>query len=147
MVEYQQEQRSKTHRRDATMLFARIGHCDWDLVTNAMVWSPGLYSLLQLDPYGAEPTCLFTFMKCFHPDDRRTAQDLIWRALDSRQLEEGQYRLVYATGIIQSVCLFAEPALDETAQPIRMCMTLVELTHTNGSQGSQPKLMSPFQPD
>lgn len=137
MVEHQQEQRSQAYRRDANILgIGRIGHCDWDLVTNAMVWSPGLYSLLQLDPYGAEPTCLFTFMKCFHPDDRRTAQDLIWSALDSRQLEDGQYRLVYATGTIRNVCLLAEPALNEAAQPVRMCMTLVELSHTNGSQGN-----------
>lgn len=128
MVEHEKDQGSKENRHDANVPgMGRIGHCDWDLVTNEMVWSPGLYSIFRQNPYGAEALSLFNFMKWFHPDDRPKAQDLIWRALDSPQLQEGQYRLVYPDGMIRNVCLLAEPALNEAGQPERMFMTLVEL--------------------
>ena len=122
MVEYDKE------RHDANGLrIGRIGHCDWDLVTNAMIWSPGLYSIFQQNPYGTETLGLTHFLKWFHADDRPNATNLIWLALDSRQLQEGRYRIAHATGVIRNVSLLAEPALNETGQAVRMCLTLVEV--------------------
>lgn len=134
MVENEKEHGSKDSCHNAYRLrIGRIGHCDWDLVTNAMVWSPGMYSIFQLDPYNsAEDICLIHFLKWFHPDDRPNARNLIWLALDSRQLQEGQYRIVHITGTIRNVSLLAEPSLNEAGQPVRMVMTLVELIETSG---------------
>jgi hypothetical protein len=128
MVMNEKEQNSKETLCNAKMLeVGRIGHSDWDLVTNVMSWSPGLYSLFRLDPYNVEAICLIHFLKWFHPDDRIKAQNLIWLALDSCQLQEGHYRIVYPTGVTRIVCLLAEPALSQEGQPVRMFMTLVEL--------------------
>ena len=77
MVENEKEHGSKDSCHNAYRLrIGRIGHCDWDLATNAMVWSPGMYSIFQLDPYNsAEDICLIHFLKWFHPDDRPKARE------------------------------------------------------------------------
>ena len=127
MVKYEEE-------RDANILrMRRIGHCDWDLVTNVMVWSPGLYSIFGRNPYDGDANSFLRFMEWFHPDDRAPAQNLIWLALESRQLQEAQYRIVYVTGAIRTIYLLAEPSLDAAGQPVRMFVTLVDLTDANGS--------------
>ena len=127
MVEYEEE-------RDANILrMRRICHCDWDLVTNVMVWSPGLYSIFGRNPYDGDANSFLRFMEWFHPDDRAPAQNLIWLAMESRQLQEAQYRIVYVTGAIRTIYLLAEPSLDAAGQPVRMFVTLVDLTDTNGS--------------
>jgi PAS domain-containing protein len=131
MVENEKEQGSKENQYDVNGLrMGRIGHWNWDLVTNAMVWSPGLYSIFQLDPYGAKAVSLMHFLEWLHPDDRPKARNLIWLAHDSRQLQEGRYRIVSATGMIRNVSLLAEPALDEAGQAVRIVMTIIELIET-----------------
>lgn len=45
----------------------RIGHCTWDLVTNDMIWSPGLYSIFQLDPYQGESKSLNNYLLVARP--------------------------------------------------------------------------------
>jgi len=116
-----------------SIFMRRIGHCDWHLVTNEMVWSPGLYSIFGRNPYDGDANFCLRFVEWFHPDDRAPAQNLIWLALESRQLQEAQYRIVYVTGAIRTIYLLAEPSLDAAGQPVRMFVTLVDLTDANGS--------------
>ena len=127
MVENGKEEYTKDSPHDSKIRMGRIGHCDWDLVTNVMVWSPGVYDIFQVCPYDGDTSHLIRFMKWFHADDRAQAQDLIWLALDSRRLQTGQYRVVKTTGSISTICLLAEPALDAAGRATHMHMTLVEL--------------------
>ena len=127
MVQYGEE-------RDANIVrMRRIGHCDWHLITNEMVWSPGVDSIFGRNPHDGDANSFHRFMEWFHPDDRAPAENLIWLALDSLQLQEAQYRIVDVTGAIRTIYLLAEPSLDAAGQPVRMFVTLVDLTDASGS--------------
>jgi hypothetical protein len=53
MVQYEEE-------RDANIVrMRRIGHCDWDLITNEMVWSPGVDSIFGRIRMTGTPTLFF----------------------------------------------------------------------------------------
>src|SRR6476620_4492795 len=120
MVKYEEE-------RDANILrMRRIGHCDWDLVTNVMVWSAGLYSIFGRNPYDGDANFCLRFVEWFHPDDRAPAQNLIWLALESRQLQEAPVPHCLCHGRdteAQCVPILRSVSLPSTCQKVKISLS------------------------
>jgi PAS domain S-box-containing protein len=71
------EERSRRVQRGA-----KIGTWDWNLLTNEVVWSDGIYDLLGLEPGTSGPS-LEVFEQFIHPADRARMQSGIETALAS----------------------------------------------------------------
>ena len=106
-----------------------IGQCFWDLVSNEMVWSPGLYHLFGLTPEH-EDVSYVRFLRSFYPADRDYAENLIFLALDLGHRQVGHQRIVHRSNGVRRVCLLAEPSLDRGGHRNRLFLTLMDLAGT-----------------
>ena len=73
----------------------RIGHIgswQWNLKTNEVYWSRGLYSIFGVNPNTFNPTNA-SFLGFIHPDDRRSVDGMINQTLDAGKREN--HRLSY----------------------------------------------------
>jgi two-component system cell cycle sensor histidine kinase/response regulator CckA len=126
--------RASEQRLAEAQRIARVGSWDWELATNQLIWSKGLYELLELDPNTFVPT-LDSFRALVHPHDwprldavatahvqtgapfdcehrvrLSSGRELILRAAAQRELD-AQGRVVRVRGIAQDIT--AERQLEE----------------------------------
>lgn len=77
----------------------RMGTWDYDMVRDRLVWSEGHYRLFGLKPGEVTPSSeLFTSR--VHPDDRARVENVVARAVSSRQDFTVQYRVVWGDGSV-----------------------------------------------
>ena len=126
--------RASEQRLAEAQRIARVGSWDWELATNQLIWSKGLYDLLELDPTTFTPS-LESFRALVHPQDwprldavakahvetgapfdcehrvrLPSGRELILRAAAQRELDS-QGRVVRVRGIAQDIT--AERQLEE----------------------------------
>ena len=105
----------------------RVGVFDWDLVTNAAVWTPELEEIFGLPPGGFEHR-YEGWRKRVHPDDlpRIEAMFTAWLRSDRTEAEweyryqrHGEVRWMAARGVV---------CRDATGKPLRMLGTNLDIT-------------------
>ncbi|MBS0656783.1 MAG: PAS domain-containing protein [Verrucomicrobia bacterium] len=86
-----------TQRLALTLDAAQLGTWDWDMMTNAVIWSPHYFQLFGFTPGTLTPSHE-RWLASIHPDDRPQAQDALRRALDHRAPYHSIYRVVWPSG-------------------------------------------------
>ena len=82
---------------------AHMGFCTYDLVTQKMVWSDELWTILALDPAYDEPT-IDNLISRRHPDDNLKAMQTLANAVAGEDEDyESSYRLLLPDGTIRHV--------------------------------------------
>jgi PAS domain S-box-containing protein len=89
--------RQSKERLDLALLSARMATFDWDIVTNQRTWSPGVHALLGTNP-GNFTGAPEEFFNIIHPEDRRTVQAALARAVEKTGVYETEYRAVWPDG-------------------------------------------------
>jgi len=117
------ENRGKLARAEET---AHMGFLDWDLTTDEIVWSKGVYELYGIDPEA--PVTAEQTVGLVHPDDR----DLVEQALDLAIRGVVDYdidhRMVRPAG--QTIWVHARAYLtrDSEGVPVSLLGTVVDIT-------------------
>jgi len=97
---------------------ARIGTWEWDLASDRVAWSPGLYRIYAEDP-ATSPASLEGYLERVHADHRDQVRRAVDRALETAQPFEHDYRIVRADGEVRWVHARGEPALDPATGALR----------------------------
>src|SRR6202044_3566369 len=89
-------QESKARLEEAQRV-AHVGHWEWDLETNVVVWSDESYRIFGLKPQ-ERPMDLATVRAMVHPEDREPLYRGVDEDLVAGQRPSGEFRIVRPSG-------------------------------------------------
>jgi PAS domain S-box-containing protein len=108
---------------------AHLGHWDWDIAHNRLIWSDEIYRIFGLNPqqFGATYEA---FLDYVHPQDREFVTESVSDALYKRIPYNIDHRIVRPDGSERTVHERAEVTFSETGAPVRMLGTVQDVTET-----------------
>lgn len=115
-----------TQRLALTLDAAQLGTWDWDMLTNAVLWSPHYFQLFGHAPGSVTPSHEF-WLGCLHPDDRAEAETALRRALDNRAPYHSIYRVVWPSGETHWIEARGFFLRDPTGLPYRMLGVIMNI--------------------
>lgn len=100
-VSERQEVETRLRQNEASLAnaqgIAKMGHRDFDLLTQQWRWSDQMYRLLGLTPSGLTPT-EEAYLQAVHPQDRDRVQQVFEKAILTQSPQALDYRIVLPTG-------------------------------------------------
>ncbi|MFN3193592.1 MAG: ATP-binding protein [Aureliella sp.] len=108
---------------------SEFGCFEWDMVTNHVRWSDGLYRIYGLDPEEFEAT-LEAFLERVVPEDRPQVQTAIQNAIETCGSFSGVERIRHSSGEIRNLESRGEVQVDEHRKPVRLIGVCHDVTKT-----------------
>lgn len=128
----EEEIRSNEERLRLALESGRMGTWDWNMRTNAIVWSPSMEQIHGL-PSGTFDGTLEPLKKALHPDDRARVLAAIEDSTVHGSQGPLEYRLLWPDGSTHWVEGRGKTYLDESGRPVRMmgiCLDIDERKRT-----------------
>jgi PAS domain S-box-containing protein len=112
---------------------AQMGSWEWEIQTNHVTWSEGLFRL-----YGIKPedfTGRFDpSQRRVYPEDRALVRETIERTLAERSSFTLEYRALRADGRVRTIRSRGEVVVDEQGEPVRMVGVAQDITDARLAQ-------------
>jgi len=108
---------------------SEIGCWDWDLRTNQLFWNDVNYKVLGLEPFSCEPS-FDKFISCVHTDDVEAIRIRIRDTVQSNEIYQHQYRVIWPDGSLHWVVATGKTDYDSNGVPNRMYGTALRLVET-----------------
>ncbi len=106
----------------------RMGIFDWDLATNAIVWSDTHYELFGYPPGELFPIEYHHFADRVHPDDLPAVKQAIRTAMEQHTTYKSEHRLLLPDGIVRWNLGTGEFQYDSDGRPVRMLGIVSDIT-------------------
>jgi signal transduction histidine kinase len=106
---------------------ALIGTWDWDLATDTVTWSDGVYDLLALPP-GAVRPAIGVWTSYVHPDDRGRVVAAVELAVTAADTYEDEFRVVRADGQVRWLAAKGRVVRDRAGRAVRMLGVNIDVT-------------------
>jgi PAS domain S-box-containing protein len=106
---------------------ARIGTFDWNIRTDVNTWTPELEAIYGLPPGGFGGTHA-AFEAMVHPDDRAMLRKLVDATLTTREVTQGEWRVVWPDGSIHWIAGRWQLFMDESGEPSRVLGVNADVT-------------------
>lgn len=128
-------QESKAKLEEAQRV-AHVGHWEWDLETDVVVWSDETYRIFGLSPQG-RPMDLATVRSMVHPDDREPLYQGVDQDLVAGERPSGEFRIVRPSGEVRTVSsltserwssLPGDTKRDASGRPYKLFGTIQDIT-------------------
>jgi PAS domain S-box-containing protein len=126
-VRMERELRDSRERLAEAERVAQIGSWEWDIATDRVSWSDGLFHIYGLTPEEVDPT-LHGAEKRVYPDDRQRVRDTLQMAVADRSTFTLEYRAVRADGRVRTLRNRAEVVVNEAGEPIRVVGIAQDIT-------------------
>lgn len=123
----QRRQERLIERFDVATRAAQVGIWDWDVVTNAIVWDPIMFTLYGASDGQFEPTYA-AWAAALHPDDRVRAEAELARAAAGHEAFDTEFRVVWFNGDVRHIRAMATLIGDRTEAAKRMIGTNWDIT-------------------
>ena len=120
-------QKSRTRVLQAQRV-AGMGFWDWDLQTQQIVASEGVYQICGLEPHGGPETPAF-IGRVVHPEDMARVEVALAQALAGEQDFDLDVRVARPDGQTRWVNTAAEVTRDDKGHPIHLLGTLLDITN------------------
>jgi PAS domain S-box-containing protein len=129
------------HRRQLqeAQQLARVGSWEWDLATDRMSWSAGLYRILGVHP-GAALTRQFT-RELIHPDDRAMREELLAGALRDPSPFETEFRAVRPDGTVVWILAHTQGVRDRAGRVVQVVGTNQDITRARQAEQERQRLL------
>jgi PAS domain S-box-containing protein len=122
------ELRNKEESLAEAQRIAHLGNWDWNIPTNALLWSDEVYRIFGLQP-GEFAATYDAFLKYVHPDDRAQVEEAVRRALAKPGTQYSiDHRVIRPDGSECIVHERGEVMFDRQAKPVRMIGTVHDIT-------------------
>ena len=79
---------------------AKMGHWQWDVKSNQIEWSDGLYKVYHLSRNDGELS-FDQIISYVHPEDRNTVDDILKKAFEEKKFPSYNYRIQFPDGNIK----------------------------------------------
>ncbi len=117
--ELEQRVRERTEQLQLCLEAAHMVTWDWNIQTNAIVYSDELGSVFGL-PKGSTHTNYEAFLDAVHPYDRSSVQEAMTEALEAGTCYAIEFRVVWPDGTLQWVGNKGQVLRNATGEPLRM---------------------------
>lgn len=123
-------------RLEEAQRVAHVGHWEWDLVTNTIVWSDETYRIFGLEPQ-ERPMDLATNRGMVHPDDRESLYGRVDVDLSAGTYPSAEFRIVRPSGEVRTLraitsklwgALTASPNGEPSERPRKLFGTVQDVT-------------------
>jgi PAS domain S-box-containing protein len=104
----------------------KIGHWDWNSLTDENNWSPEIEALYGLPPGGFEGSYQ-AWAKLLHPDDLPKAEDDVRRALETGEYFS-EFRVIWPDGSVHWLETRAQVFRDRHDRPVRIMGVNMDIT-------------------
>ncbi len=134
-------QESKARLEEAQRV-AHVGHWEWDLETDVIVWSDETYRIFGLGPQ-ERPMDLATVRSMVHPDDREPLYRAVDEDLVAGERPNGEFRIVRPSGEIRTVSSLTserwssspgDTKRDASGRPHKLFGTIQDITERKRSE-------------
>ena len=119
--------RTTERRLQFAQVSARLGTWEWNVKTNELWWSEGIWVLHGRLIGSVEPT-FENWMAFIHPEDRDLAQQAIEQALAGKGDYETEYRTTFPDGSVHWIGARGRAIFDEAGRPERMLGVGMDIT-------------------
>ena len=106
----------------------RMGIFDWDLETNAIIWSDTHYEMFGYPAGEQFPVVYRHFIDRIHPDDLSAVEQAIRTAMDQRVIYTSEHRLLLPDGSVHWNLGTGAFQYDSEGRPVRMIGTVKDIT-------------------
>ncbi len=119
---------AKRHGRSLEIeRLAQLGSWTWDLRSNAVLWSLGMYRILDLDPERVQPSPT-SFFASVHPEDRKRVIACAQAGFSTGIVEPLEARIVRPSGELREVVLEGIVVHERDSDRTQVIGTIVDLT-------------------
>src|SRR6202047_308957 len=128
-------QESKARLEEAQRV-AHVGHWEWDLATDFVVWSDETYRIFGLSPQ-ERPMDLATVRSMVHPEDREPLYQGVDQDLVAGERPNAEFRIVRPSGEVRTVSsltserwssLPGDTKRDASGRPYKLFGTIQDIT-------------------
>jgi PAS domain S-box-containing protein len=118
--------RSQSRLAEAEKI-AHLGHWDWNIATNELIWSDEIFRIFGLTPqqFGATYDA---FLKYVHPDDRELVEQAVNESINLKKPYSIDHRVVLPDGTNRFVHEQGEVTFDNQGKPVRMLGVVYDIT-------------------
>src|SRR6201984_120769 len=136
LAELSRELQESKARLEEAQRVAHVGHWEWDLETDVVVWSDETYRIFGLSPQ-ERPMDLATVRSMVHPDDREPLYQAVDQDLVAGQRPSGEFRIVRPSGEVRTVSsltserwssLPGDTKRDASGRPYKLFGTIHDIT-------------------
>ncbi|MBD1822103.1 PAS domain S-box protein [Cyanobacteria bacterium FACHB-DQ100] len=133
--------RQSEQRLQLAQQAGRIGAWEWNLLTNEVSWSDGIWPLLALEPNSITPN-LEAFTRFIHPDDRAQAFQRVEAVLAQGDDYYDEFRVIRQDGIIRWLLSKGRVMRSEDGQPLRIVGINVDITDRKQVEAEREQLLA-----
>jgi PAS domain S-box-containing protein len=142
LAELSRELQESKARLEEAQRVAHVGHWEWDLATDVIVWSDETYRIFGLSPQ-ERPMDLATVRSMVHPDDREPLYQAVDQDLVAGQRPSGEFRIVRPSGEVRTVSsltserwssLPGDTKRDASGRPYKLFGTIQDITDRKRSE-------------
>ena len=112
---------------------ARLGSWEWDIPTNRIVWSDGLFEIYGIGREQFDPSYRPGGSEYVHPEDRDRVRAEVRRALSTGAPIDFDYRIVRPDGRVRRLHSRAELIADPEGRPLRLTGTAQDVTEVRAT--------------
>ena len=136
LAELSRELQESKARLEEAQHVAHVGHWEWDLETDVVVWSDETYRIFGLSPQ-ERPMDLATVRSMVHPEDRERLYQRVDQDLVAGARPEAEFRIVRPSGEVRTVSsltserwssLPGDTKRDASGRPYKLFGTIQDIT-------------------
>jgi PAS domain S-box-containing protein len=120
-------ERSRTRLAEAERI-ARLGSWEWDIPSNRLTCSEGLYAIYGIKPEDFDGHYEPSNTDYIHPTDRERVEEEIQRAVDTGAPLDIEYRIIRPDGRVRRLHSRAELTADSEGNALRLTGTAQDVT-------------------
>src|SRR6476469_86866 len=123
----EEELRESEARLQVALKVGRMGTWDWDMQTEALLWSEGHFMVLGLQPNECEPN-YEVWASHVHPDNLAEAEAKFQQAIADKKEYQHEYRLRWSDGSIHWVEARGQFTYDSQGNPKHSIGVVIDIT-------------------
>jgi signal transduction histidine kinase len=106
---------------------AKMGHWQWDVSSNELTWSEGMYKVYGMKNNG-EQISFNDFINKVHPDDKTYVEHNIQKAIEAKDFPLFSHRIITPDGVIKTIHSKGEVLIDKEGNVVKMIGTGQDIT-------------------
>lgn len=133
--------RESEQRLQLALEAGRMGAWEWDLVSNKIVWSPGLEEIHGLKP-GTFGGTFDDYTRDVHPDDLQMVLNTVRKALEERDDYHVTYRMKHPDGGERWLEAFGRLAFGPDGNPAKLAGICMDITERKWAESQRELLVA-----
>ncbi|MBD1868073.1 PAS domain S-box protein [Cyanobacteria bacterium FACHB-471] len=136
----EEELRESEAHLQLALKVGRMGTWDWDMQTDALLWSEGHFMVLGLQPNECEP-CYQVWASRVHPDDLAETDAKLQQAIADKKEYHHEHRLRWSDGSIHWVEARGQFTYDSQGSPKQSIGVVIDITERKQAEQEREQLL------